>query len=224
MDNKLKQFYNEHSRREHGFSDEASKRVKEQIFARLGNAIAEEPVISSWEKFYSLFSKSFVIAPLAFVLFIGGTAIASADALPGDRLYVVKRQLENVRLFVAPTQEAKLQIREDLAQKRIEEMELNLKAQEAVSKDTVDPSEEVKPNNTEAGNQEESKSVKRAEQAKQEAAKAIQKLNDTKKNWEKRGDQNKAKEIDEKVETLKKRLEDRSKGSNSGTERLQITF
>jgi hypothetical protein len=63
----------------------------------------------------------------AFVLFAGvsGYTVASAasNALPGDTLYGVKLQTERVRLTLAFTEDAKQDVRLDIAAERVEEIE-----------------------------------------------------------------------------------------------------
>ncbi len=51
----------------------------------------------------------------------GGTVLASQNALPGDALYGVKTGFENFQLAVTPGNEAKANLRLDIAQKRIDE-------------------------------------------------------------------------------------------------------
>lgn len=89
---------------------------------------APEQSLSAWAHFGKLFSKVYVLAPLAVVLFIIATTAASASALPGDWLYPVKRQVENAQVLLAPTPQVKLHLQVRFTQKRISELEQTAKA------------------------------------------------------------------------------------------------
>ena len=62
-------------------------------------------------------------AVLVVVLIVGGwgTVAASAQALPGDLLYPIKRADESLRLGLAPDEESRAQLRLDFSGRRIDE-------------------------------------------------------------------------------------------------------
>ncbi len=70
------------------------------------------------------------LAVLAFLVFTGnGLIAASANALPGDALYPVKRTVEDVRLQLAPDPQAEAEIQEEITSRRVEETESLLSEQ-----------------------------------------------------------------------------------------------
>jgi hypothetical protein len=67
---------------------------------------------------------------LAFLFFTGNGAIAvSANSLPGDAFYPVKRAVEDVRLWMAPDIKAKAEIQKEISTSRIDETEKLLSRQ-----------------------------------------------------------------------------------------------
>lgn len=62
-----------------------------------------------------------VTSILALLLFGGGLALASAESLPGEPLYPVKRTLEQMALALLPGQEPTLRL--DFAERRLQEAE-----------------------------------------------------------------------------------------------------
>lgn len=240
MDDKLKQFYKDNYSKE-GFvlSEEDKAKVKDRIFANLGAQTVEEAPVSVWKKIQGLFLKTYVIVPLLVLLFISGTTIVSAHALPGDPLYPVKRQIETAQLLFTPSEEAKLDLQVKFAQKRLEEAE-EIKALNGV--DDSDDSDSGDGNNdanrshdtsnelegTESNlSQHDSKSEdrlramrnKRRDAARNESENAVEFLNSVQKRLENSGQNQKARDIQNKVEKFRKdfekRLEDNNKNSES---------
>lgn len=66
-----------------------------------------------------------------------GLAVASSDALPGDRLYEVKRAIENVRLALAPSDVAKAEHYLAIASTRLSEINAMLAANGNATADPV---------------------------------------------------------------------------------------
>ncbi len=223
MNEELKKFYSEH-REVTELSEAQSARVKEKVFARLGEAVQDEPpIVSLLEKLRRLFLHSYIVAPLVVILFVGGTAYASANSLPGDTLYPVKRGVENVRLFVAPTQDDKLQLQEEFAQKRLDEVAAveaidSPDSSEQQSQKNIKPDsqtkveidgKDVKSDNGEGQNQPEHQGQNRRNrqnQARHEANQALDQLNQTGENWSHRGNKEKAQEIQDKVNRFREQL------------------
>ncbi len=70
------------------------------------------------------------LAVLAFLVLTGnGLIAASANALPGDPLYAVKRTVEDARLSMASDPQAEAQIQEEITTRRVEETESLLSEQ-----------------------------------------------------------------------------------------------
>ncbi len=147
MNNELKNFYKENQRKViFNLSEESKARVKQRLLANLGlqEDIKALPQ-SKLERLSRLFLKSYVLVPLVCILFITGTAIASANSLPGDKLYGVKRQVEEMRLLTAPTEEKKLQLQIEFAQKRLEENQIVNNPDTIIKKDDLPSIEIIEP-------------------------------------------------------------------------------
>ncbi|HEX3096021.1 MAG TPA: DUF5667 domain-containing protein, partial [Patescibacteria group bacterium] len=194
--------------------------------------------VSVWQKFRNLFLHSYIIAPLVILLFITGTAYASADALPGDTLYNVKRTVEDARVVLAPTADSKLQLQLEFAQKRLQELETlraneNPKQPDAVNDDSnKDKSSETfsidaqddnaNADQNQRNNNHDQKKIRqnsnRQNIAKQEAKKAIENLE---------GNKNRTQQFNDKLKDLNKQLQDDDdknddSGSRTNTGSLQI--
>ena len=120
MKDSLKQFYKEHSDvSKLQLSLEAKQRVKSRVMMNLNASTeAATPTASAWP---ALLWRSYVIVPLIIVIFVGGTTYVSADSIPGDILYPVKRKVEDVHVFIAPTESRKSELKAEYAKKRLEE-------------------------------------------------------------------------------------------------------
>lgn len=144
MRDSLKQFYNQHSTaRAVSLSSESKQKVKLGLLANLANPennIMPEPKGFPWINLKNLFVKSYVVIPLALLLLVGGSTIVSASSLPGDALYPLKRGVETVSVLIAPTEQAKTELKINYAKKRLAELE-------ALNKRNSQQSESANPNN-----------------------------------------------------------------------------
>ncbi|HVY67938.1 MAG TPA: DUF5667 domain-containing protein [Patescibacteria group bacterium] len=96
--------------------------LKAVLLSRLGQtAKAEQAKFFWWHRHLLLLR--YVVAVLAGLSIIGGTAYASGGALPGDTLYPVKLATEQVRLTLALTPEAKVSLQTRFAQTRLQELQ-----------------------------------------------------------------------------------------------------
>ena len=121
MNDKLKQFYKD-NQEQVSFSSEFKQRAKERIFTRLSDPLPEEKT-SFWMVVHVFTLKTYVVVPLVVLLFVFGTTVVSANSVPGDLLYPVKRKVETARVLFAPTQESKLNLQINFAEKRSRELE-----------------------------------------------------------------------------------------------------
>ncbi|MCL4459443.1 MAG: DUF5667 domain-containing protein [Chloroflexi bacterium] len=113
---------------------EPSPQFKRLARARLMQRICAEPVTRwsllrylNWESPIKIRRMSMPALIVAIILAItvmasGGTAVAAQGSLPGDPLYTVKTSLEQLQLGLAPSAEAKAQVYEELAAKRLSEL------------------------------------------------------------------------------------------------------
>jgi hypothetical protein len=71
-------------------------------------------------------SKLFLALGIAgiFIIFSGGLLITSAKSLPGDSLYPVKRAVEDIKVYLAPSDEIRHEYEDAYSQKRVEEVNL----------------------------------------------------------------------------------------------------
>lgn len=225
MDKELKKFYKENSiPPDASLSESAKLRVKNRVISNLGVQLQPEPT-SFWSKFLM---HSYVLVPLVVILFIGGTTYASADALPGDALYPLKRQVESARIFIAPTEEAKLELEVNFAQKRLEESErlnnVTSKQESDAKKEKSPPKQEnIRHENNNEGWARQNKRIQRDEKIRKDTENALEFLNKTKKDFEGKGNERKAQEIERKVRGYKENLE-RNKDSTINNSREQYRF
>lgn len=222
LNDKLKSFYNQHSGRKSVnfvMSDEASKRVKEEIFSKLGSVTVDSPTpVSALGKLSGLLLKSYVLVPLLVILFITGTTYASANSLPGDSLYGVKRQVEKAQLLIAPTEEAKLELEERFAQKRLDEFERISSNQspdkqgneEDNERENVDKSSDTVINidGDSVSSDRKNNKWQHQDKAREEADKAVESLKKTREDWQRKGNNEKADEVERKVRQYRQQLED----------------
>ncbi len=127
MKDSLKQFYKEHSPSQSlALPPETKQRIKFSLMTKISNMSLQEfediaPETSN--RFTVLLSKNYVVIPLVAVLLIGGTTVASANSLPGDPLYPVKRSVETFTVMIAQTEQEKTKLQVKYAEKRIVELE-----------------------------------------------------------------------------------------------------
>ncbi len=237
MDNQLKKFYNDRSQRELSLSESSKQRVKENIFANLGTQLEAEEPGSLWNKFRSMFLRGYVLVPLVVLLFIAGTGMASANALPGDPLYSVKRKIEDTRVLMAPTERAKVELQVNFAEKRLDELEKIQSAKRATKptdepvKDDQSPAEEVRNGSTDNNDTDQdrkrwddntrdqndgdrnSSEDRRRDRAREQAKDAYQFLQKVQKDWEKE-DSQQSRQLNERVEKFRVRLDNDQEDSN----------
>lgn len=214
MNDKLKQFYKDSQSADSNvvLSDAAKQNVKDKIFSNLGTqSVIEEVPISVWSKLSRTALRGYVLAPLVILLFVTGTTIASADALPGDPLYSVKRKVENARLFIAPTEEAKLELEVNFAQKRLDEDEkVNKHNNSANELQVNEDSDNRRTNKENEQSRNDDEPNQRQAKSREQADKALEFLNRAKQNWQQKGKEDKAHEIEDKVNKFRQELEKRS--------------
>lgn len=245
MKDHLKQFYKDHASDEHfQLSAQAKSRVKEKIFAQLGSQLPAAEPTSLWSTVKNNLLRSYVIVPLAIVLFVAGTTAASADALPGEKLYTVKRQVENLRLWLAPTEQAKLELQIYFAERRLEEAQriqqtsiistdidtkdvstaieqtTKINIEEPITPDTTARTQEISQTLKDRTSQTKSKLDRTTETLRQETDQAFQFLNETQKDLRDKGNTEAATQIEQKIrqfEQHKQEIIQRSNQSRANT-------
>jgi hypothetical protein len=230
MDSKLKKLYQQFSANSRNSLSPASKqRIKDRIFQRLAEpvAVAAEPAVSWWSRFrHSMILKSYVLVPLVILLFIVTTTAASAQSLPGDVLYPVKRQVESARILLAPTPEAKLELELNFAEKRLEELEklqatasvsvsqddktANIQANAAVNDNANKDKDENKnssdDNDKQAREDRDHSSNDRQAKARQQAEGALEFLEKTKEQYKGHPENQRSQDLDKRIENYRSRL------------------
>lgn len=215
-------------------SSEAKARVKEKVFQRLGEVGVEtEPAVSWWAYIrQSVLVKSYVLVPLVLLLFVISTTAVSANALPGDILYPVKRQVENTRVLLAPTQQAKQELELNFAEERLRELEKVQAADSVKVEQPKTPSNN--PGNKKSGTAGDTDSkdnssdkavtggrnsspTEREIRARRQAEGALEFLKQTKEQYREHKDIQRAEDLDKKIEDYRKRLL-RENGDRSGSE------
>jgi molecular chaperone DnaK (HSP70) len=217
MNEKLKQFYKD-NQKQISFSSEAKARAKDKIFSRLSEPQPEENQ-SFWVSVKHFSFKAYVLTPVLLVVIIFSTTVASANTVPGDLLYSVKRQVETVRVRFAPTPEAKLNLQVNFAEKRLQELE-----------DTQTPASIVPQTTKPEDNSSETKKTKSEQkkvETKQNAEKALEFLEKNREKIREKGDEQKKERVEKIIDNLRTRLEnssserDRNKKNNDSRERDQ---
>ena len=206
MNDKLKQFYS-NNQNQISFSPEEKQRIKEKIFSGLAEPLPEEK-ISFWRLFRAFTLKAYVIIPLVLILFVAGTTAVSANSIPGDFLYPVKRRVESTRVLLAPTQESKLNLEINFAEKRSQEFD-RVKKEDSVKLQVIN---EQKIEDKENGE----RKINRRTKAKEEAEQALKFLEDSRERLHERGDDKRTQRVDKVIENLRDRLEDSSDRRSSG--------
>ncbi len=209
MNEQLKNFYNQTQRTtETSLSEQSKERVKTKIFANLGAQIIE-PESDSWtEKFKGMFFRTYVIIPLVCLLFVVGSTSVSAGAIPGDKLYGVKRSVEEMQVLVAPTEEAKLQLQIHFAERRIKEDEkLNEDIKPNTQPQSITETPEVKV---------EQKIEEPQRKIKSEANEAFNFVKEAEKKYRTKGKEQKAKDLEERFKKYQERYERTLNGQVNG--------
>ncbi|QQS23098.1 hypothetical protein IPM19_00830 [bacterium] len=242
MNNDLKNFYKKITRSEQNMLSESAKlRVKDKIFSNLGAQTTDEPAKkndSFLEKLKRFFMMPYVMVPLVLLIFIAGSTAASADAQPGDKLYGVKRQVEELQLLTAPDEEARILLEMNFAERRLEEarlseelriekenqsehkdpsakatVEINLDA--LLSTDTTNPQPATGTNpSTAAESRQQQYEAKVKSKLKSDAKNAVEVLTKIKQTYLDKGQKDKAKQIDVLLHKYIKQ-KDSSKGTSN---------
>jgi hypothetical protein len=207
MNDKLKQFY-KNNQEQTSFSSEAKQRAKDKTFSRLTEPLPEKK-ISFWRVFVF---KTYVIVPLILVIFITGTTVTSANAIPGDFLYPVKRKVESTRVLLAPTQDSKLNLQINFAEKRFQELD------QVKDENLIGP--QVASEQQTSDNERNERRSSRRIKARAEAEQALHVLEDNRGRLKERGDDKRIERVDKVIENLRFRLEDSSddEGSDRDTD------
>ncbi|HEX3100087.1 MAG TPA: DUF5667 domain-containing protein [Patescibacteria group bacterium] len=192
-------------------SEDAKQRVKDNIFSKLGAQVADELAVKPGFSWTKIILRGYIVAPLVFVLLIAGTTVASANSLPGDALYPVKRQVENARLLIAPTEEAKLELQVNFAQKRLEEAEKLSASNTNLQTDLRTDNDEGKQNDAQGDEQKSDQpGFGRHGNVRQNTKDALKFLNQTQKNWQQKGSQDKARSIENRINQFQQDLKIRT--------------
>ena len=194
MKDSLKQFYKEQSSTKSvQLSSDAKQRVKANVMMNLGKVIDEpHPKTSFWSGFLL---KSYVLTPIIILLFVSGATLVSANSIPGDVLYPVKRKAEDVRIFITPTESRKSELKTEFAKKRLHEFD-ELKKRGSAKKENFEQVEPRQQNFEDNKNERRDRAKKRAEE---DAKNAIETLKHTRETIE----QNHEERVKEIEETLK---------------------
>jgi len=209
MNEQLKNFYNETQRSTDAtLSEQSKERVKTKIFANLGAQIVE-PVSDSWAvKFRSRVFRTYVIIPLVCLLFVVGSTSVSAGAIPGDKLYGVKRSVEKMQVLIAPTEDVKLQLQINFAERRIKEEEkLNEKSKPNIQPQSITETPEVKV-------EQEIEDPQR--KIKSEANEAFHFVKEAQNKYRTKGKEQKAKDLEERFKKYQERYEKTINGKVNG--------
>ncbi len=134
MDNKIINFFKNQTDKE---LSQLTLEKKAALKSRIMHAVQANPeqqpaskksFTSKWSHSWhnlssSIFMKGYVFVPLVVLIMVVSTTAVSANALPGDLLYPVKRQVESARLLLAPSNEAKLELELNFAEERLKELD-----------------------------------------------------------------------------------------------------
>jgi hypothetical protein len=239
MDSKLKNFYKQFSGSGRVvLSADAKQRVKNRVFQRLAEQPAEiDPSLSWWTRLrHSFLLKSYILVPLVVLLFVISTAAASAYSLPGEVLYSVKRQVENARVILASTAEAKLELEFNFAEERLTELERlqaygNAQSEQKDQantpttedgKDNFNGKDKQKDNtNNNSGASKARRPASQGEvRARQQAEGALDFLEKTREQYKDPKDNQRAEDLNKRIQDYRKRLfeENQDESSNNGVD------
>lgn len=100
---------------------EAMQRSRMALLGRAAVLRAQQPLRGGW---YGRLPRLAFALLLAVGLFFGGSGLiaVSAQAIPGDQMYPIKRAVEQVRLQIAPSLEQKTAIENAYQQRRVDEI------------------------------------------------------------------------------------------------------
>ncbi len=216
MNEQLKKFYKDNAQvKSVSLSADTKAKVKTAIFANLKNEPQIVESVSWLENLKNLFTKSYVVIPLALILLVGGTTIVSADSIPGDILYPVKRKMEDVRLYVAPTSESRSELEIEFSKKRIEESEkLRSRQMETNSVDTKNVPEDENSNNEDKDDKNDTSSVRTKEDKKNKPMERVRQIQIS-------ADKD-AKEALEKLEKFQRKFQEEKREQRSEELKLEI--
>ncbi len=203
----------------HTLTADRKAALKERVFAAIAQT-GPDVAPSPWVVIMRRMMRGYVLAPLVVILFVAGTAFASADSVPGDLLYPVKRRVEHVRVLAAPTEAAKLELQVDFAAERLKEAQ-KIQALTPLPHTTPTPTPRIllpadptptdativpTPTPTKALTR---KQRDKAQIAEQEANSAVRFLEQTKEQLEKQGEQRKAEAIEQTLRNFRDRSDRR---------------
>ena len=201
MNDKLKQFYKD-NQEQFSLSSKSKERTKQRIFAKLSEPRPESKN-SFWLIIRTFSLKTYVAVPLVVLLFIFGTTVVSANSVPGDLLYPVKRKVETARVLFAPTQESKLNLQINFAEKRSRELEKIKEIKPVETRDIKNNDQVEQDNNNRRNNN-------RRVEVRQEAQRALEFLENNRERVKERGDEKKIERVNRTIDNLRDRLEDSS--------------
>ncbi|MDE2311818.1 MAG: hypothetical protein KGJ93_01870 [Patescibacteria group bacterium] len=139
---------------------------------------------------------------------VGGTALASTGAKPGDILYPVKRATETIRLDLAVSEEAKANLQSQFAQERLKELRQlrqTTKTPQSPNQTTPPPLKEDAAESTTS--QPSTLQLKAQAEASLEVNSALQSLQKVKLKLEAKGDDQAAGAISQNIERLQKQAQ-----------------
>lgn len=189
------------------------ERLKKQILNNLHRTImADSPTVSkfAWTFHFTRMS----IAAMCMLILLTGTTYASFSALPGDKLYSLKRTVEDAQetLTLKPETKAKLQIK--FAEKRFQELEVlemrnsPIPAKVSALQDQLPTPSVVTVTQTPTPEDNEApKETSKESSAKKEISKAIKNLEKTKTKLEERGKSREVTDLDKTIKALMDRAE-----------------
>lgn len=172
MKAKLIQFHKQHARLQE-LSPEAQDRVRQRILSRITLEPREDTKTSGWayDRHFHVFRFAYIVtAVFVTVIATGATAYVSADALPGDFLYPIKRTVENARFMLATSEDSKIKLQVRFTEKRLHELE---------TIETTTPAQVTPPKPETKQEEQPKEEPKPKARAKQEVNKALEELQKT---------------------------------------------
>lgn len=214
----LKKFYKDHSpAKSISLSADSKQRIKDKILMNLDLQIerAQAPD-QGWTNLKNFFLRSYIAVPLAIILMISGTAVVSANSLPGDALYPVKRSVEDARVLITVSPQAKENLKVEFARERLREIEtlrtkkfgrqlVKSKDDKKLDKDQSKDKSLNESSSTEASGRLRLKLDKKTED---DAKKAVELLNKAKENFKVNNQEDKALEIEHQIRDFESDSED----------------
>ncbi len=177
---------------------EQKEGLKQRIFAKLNSPVIEEEAVKLPKTHRSIwFNLQYAAIPLVIVIFFVSTAFASANSLPGDKLYPVKLFIEDSQIKLAPTEQAKTQLQTKFAEVRLQEVTKLQKQNNAIKKDIPKPKTQ---------DTKEDENNDKQDRANQQIDQVVKNLEQTREQFEKRGDKNSSKKINEALIGINEQL------------------